>query len=201
MTTERLDALIDSLLEMDTSVADLDELVELTRHDREHAARLDEALETERTLRAGGDALERCARRVDVPRGAEPQHMRPDRRHRRAPIALGASWALTAASVLLAVVVIAKRPGTAALTDGRVAAGSDSGARLVSGAQAEILGELPPLTVGLREGTDGRMEVLFLRAQVEQASVSDVFRLARDEHGRIVPVRSDVVSPASRQSM
>ena len=49
---------------------------------------------------------------------------------------------------------------------------------------------LPSHVVGVQGGPDG-LELVLLRPQVERAPLGDVFELAFDEHGDVVPVRVD----------
>lgn len=71
------------------------------------------------------------------------------------------------------------------------------GTFVMPAAPAPTSDPLPSQVVGVQGGPDG-LELVLVRPQVERAPLGDVFQLAFDEHGEVVPVRVDpaVFKPA-----
>lgn len=202
MTT---DELIDALIEQTCGVDDIIELARRADDDSTVRNRVASALAAEHMLRDGLDEAERVAARANVaPAPESPARIeRAGRRRRSSRRRLGS--ALASAGMLVGVVLgaaVGARFGSP-VDQSDVSEGGPSGAdafrlALTSG---QVLEELPPLTVSVEEAGDGQFDVVFVRRWLERARVDEMFRLARDEHGRPVAIQTDAAPQGRRESM
>lgn len=195
MTTTRMDDLIDALLDQRYTADDLIELARDLEIDETARRRLDAALEGERTIRAGLEAVERTTARV----GVTGMGRSIARRHRRRRAAAAMACTLLLGLGLgIGSMHLFRHPATTHIVSDEVDVDAYLQLAIASG---RVLEEFPPVTVTVEELVDGEFEVVFLRRWLERARVDDIYRLAHDEHGRPVPVRTESAPKPRRESM
>ncbi len=117
-------------------------------------------------------------------------------------------WAVAAAvTVALTIALILPRAGETLPTP--MSSGSETAAHLASlnadealdrymqlgEREGRVIEELPTVLVDSFEADDGGLVVYYLRQFLERERISDVYELALDEHGSLVPV------PVSREAL
>lgn len=198
MTTSRTDELIDALIDRACTADDLVELVACMEADESARARVSAALDDERTMRAGLDEAEALAASVEPCVVCEPRI----RRHRRRPVGIAVTCALLLGLVVGAFSMrVGARPMSTPQPVQQVAGEAMDEYLRLAMASGRVLEELPPVTVSVEENDSGEVEVVFVRRWLERARVGDMYRLARDEHGRVVPVKTKAAPRARRESM
>jgi len=122
---------------------------------------------------------------------------------RRRKLAFAGSWTLTAASLAFAAFIAIRQPAPAQPMTRLTTVAQGVASRQPTGTPSgrQVLGALPPVAIGIHQKSDGNIGLVYIRAQVEQADLSDLFRVAKDEHGRPVPIPTRALTAADRRSM